>query len=257
MSFNVLPVRVAGYGRAAGAAPVLPNPEIASASDGRAGTCGALSIETLLAAYSKGLFPRRVAGCTEWCAPANRMVLFIENYHLGSRLAAKLTRPGYRVTFDRAFEEVVQACTVHRPRQGRREWLDNEVASAFVAAFEAGIAHSVEVWDADGDLVGGAYGLAAGKVFFTEAQFSSLPDAGKLAFATLNCHLQRAGYFANDAKYMTGALLRQGFTMVPRDAFNRFIEKASAIPAATGSWAGEEISVGGWRPKAHWLAGAA
>ncbi|ODA68226.1 leucyl/phenylalanyl-tRNA--protein transferase [Methyloligella halotolerans] len=73
-------------------------------------------------------------------------------------------------------------------------------------------------------------------MFFTEAQFSARPDAGRMALAALNCHLQARGYLANDAKHLSGALCQQGFCLVPRAAFNRFLEKACGGPAALGSW---------------------
>jgi leucyl/phenylalanyl-tRNA--protein transferase len=98
------------------------------------------------------------------------------------------------------------------------------------------VAHSVELRDFEGNLVGGAYGLAVGKVFFTEAQFSLRPDAGRMALAALNFHLQARGYLANDAKHLSGVLCQQGFCLVPRKAFNRFLEKACSGPAALGSW---------------------
>jgi Leu/Phe-tRNA-protein transferase len=72
------------------------------------------------------------------------------------------------------------------------------------------------LWDRAGNLAGGAYGLAVGRVFFTESQFSRQRDASKAGYATLNCHLQRWGYLLNDGKHLTDYLSQLGFTLIPR-----------------------------------------
>ncbi len=215
----------------------LPDPEAARAgAEGLAGLCRDLDVPTLLSAYAKGLYPRSSFGPQKWWAPEERMVLFLEQFQLGSRIARKLASGFYRVSFDESFSEVVEACARADDRQGRRRRIRGDLAKAFFEAHEAGVAHSVELRDFEGRLVGGAYGLAVGKVFFTEAQFSLRPDAGRMALAALNCHLQARGYLANDAKHLSGVLCQQGFCLVPRKAFNRFLEKACAGPAALGSW---------------------
>ncbi len=215
----------------------LPDPERArEGAAGLAGLCRDLDVSTLLSAYAKGLYPRSTFGPQKWWAPEERMVLFLEQFQLGSRIARKLASGFYRVGFDESFDEVVDACAEGDERQPKQRWIRGDLATAFRQAYTAGVAHSVELRDYEGNLVGGAYGLAVGKVFFTEAQFSLRPDAGRMALAALNCHLRARGYLANDAKHLSGVLCQQGFCLVPRKAFNRFLEKACAGPAALGSW---------------------
>ncbi|MFD0987018.1 leucyl/phenylalanyl-tRNA--protein transferase [Methyloligella solikamskensis] len=216
---------------------VLPDPNrINEGSEGLAGLCGDLDVSTLLSAYAKGFYPRSTFGPQKWWAPEERMVLFLEQFQLGSRIARKLAGGFYRIGFDESFGEVVEACARPNGRQGKRRWIRADLSAAFREAHDAGVAHSVEVRDFEGNLVGGAYGLAVGKVFFTEAQFSMRPDAGRMGLAALNCHLQARGFLANDAKHLSGTLCQQGFCLVPRGSFNRFLEKACAGPAALGSW---------------------
>ena len=47
-----------------------------------------------------------------------------------------------------------------------------------------GIAHSSELWY-ENRLVGGAYGICLGKMFFGESMFARIPDASKIALAYL------------------------------------------------------------------------
>lgn len=237
----------------------LPDPEAAlSEPDGLAGLCSDLSVPTLLQAYGSGLYPQACFGPQKWWAPQERMVLFIENFRLGSRVVGQLHAGRYRVSFDSAFEAVVAACATPRLRQEDRGWIRRDLKRAFANAFRAGVAHSVEVWDESDRLVAGAYGLAVGKVFFTEAHFADRPDAGKIGLATLNCHLQRWGYLANDAKRPTGALCQQGFSLISRSTFNAFLAKACAVPSAVGHWrADEAVRVAAWQPQRMALGGAA
>jgi leucyl/phenylalanyl-tRNA---protein transferase len=65
---------------------------------------------------------------------------------------------------------------------------------------DAGHAHSFEVWDETGELVGGGYGVAVGRVFITESLFSRSPSASKMAMQSMNFHLHRWGYLMNDVK---------------------------------------------------------
>ena len=99
---------------------------------------------------------------------------------------------------------------------------------------DLGHAHSFEVWNANGELVGGGYGLAVGRVFFTESQFSRERDTSKLGFATLNHHLEKWGFAANDGKDETPALAEVGFELMPRAAFEALLAKNAHINAQTG-----------------------
>ena len=82
----------------------------------------------------------------------------------------------FRVTFDQDFAAVVQACAA--AGAGR---MDEALIASFVAAFDAGLAHSVEIWDRSGVLAGGIFGLAIGKVFFTEGHFARAREPPKSA----------------------------------------------------------------------------
>jgi leucyl/phenylalanyl-tRNA--protein transferase len=230
----------------------LPEPEGAlRRPDGLAGVAGELSVPLLQAAYAKGLYPQARIGPQKWWAPCQRMVLFIEDFHIEKSLRRRLQQHEFSVTFDEDFEAVIRACAAPRPGRPHVTWIRRDIIEVFTRAFHAGLAHSVEVWDEKAELVGGAYGLAIGRVFFTESQFARKRDASKVGFATLNCHLQRWGYVLNDGKLLTGHLSQMGFTLLPRVAFNALLAKACAEPGREGRWRVDPmLDVARWDPKA-------
>jgi leucyl/phenylalanyl-tRNA--protein transferase len=219
--------------------------------DGLVGICRDMSAETLMNGYRAGLFPFSHIGPQKWWAPSVRMALRLANFHMEKNLRRRLRNKHFTVTFDRAFDEVIHGCAEPRPGRPRLTWISQEVIDAYIALHEAGHAHSVEVWDADGNLAGGVYGVAVGQIFFTESQFTRKRDASKVGFATLNCHLQKWGFVLNDGKWHTGYLAQLGFELMPRRQFNSLMARHCRREGKAGPWAVDEtLDVGNWDPKA-------
>jgi len=105
--------------------------------------------------------------------------------HMSRHVRRLLWQGTYTVTMDKAFASVMEACA--RPRGGKAPltWITPQIMRAYWQAYKAGYAHSVEVWDDDGTLVAGAYGLAIGKMYFGESQFCTVRDTSKLANVAL------------------------------------------------------------------------
>jgi len=231
-----------------------------SEPDGLAGICPDLDVDTLMSGYRNGFYQVSHAGPHKWWAPRNRMVLFLDQLRLEKNLKRKLRQGKYRITFDTAFDQVVGHCAGHRRgRNIQLTWILPEVASAFQRLHEDGHAHSVEVWDEDGKLAGGLFGVGFGHVFATESQFSHQRDASKIAFAVLNRHLQHWGYVVNDVHRWSAHLAKFGCEEIPRFAFTEIATRygtgdqwwASWEPIdslTTGSW--DPASGGGWTRQA-------
>ena len=200
----------------------------------------------LRAAYAKGLCPTSERGQQAWSAPGTRMVLFIENFHIEPAVRRRLARKDFRVTFDQDFAAVVGACAA--ASAGR---MDEALIASFAAAFDAGFAHSVEIWARSGALAGGIFGFAIGRVFFTEGCFARARDASKVGFVALNCHLQRWGYLMNDGKHLSGRLCQLGFLPVQRAAFDALLAMACTGTGQEGRWAVDQtLSLAAWNPRA-------
>jgi leucyl/phenylalanyl-tRNA--protein transferase len=163
----------------------------------------------------------------------------------------RLMRHGlYTVTFDRDFEGVIKACAGKRDGRWHLTWITPRIMRAYAALYDAGLAHSFEVWNRDGDLIGGGYGVALGRVFFTESQFSREDNTSKLGFSVLNWHLARWGYALNDGKWATPTILDMGFRLIPRQEFLRLLGKEAGAGGRAGRWAveaGPEV-VADWHP---------
>lgn len=231
----------------------LPDPAAARAHpNGLAGVCSDLEPSTLVAAYASGLFPFAHVEPVKWWAPAGRMVLFIEDFEMEKNLRRRLRNGHFRVTFDQDFDAVIRGCAEARPgHRLRLTWVTPKIMAAYGALHEAGHAHSVEVWNKDGSLAGGCYGVAIGRVFFTESQFVRTRDASKVGFATLNRHLQHWGYVLNDGKMPTKHLAHLGFRLIPRAEFNAILARQCTEPGHDGRWqVDQDLDVGDWDPRA-------
>jgi leucyl/phenylalanyl-tRNA---protein transferase len=236
-------VSVLSFVRSVGAAGSYPRLHW---PDGLAEPCTDLSVAGLRSAYAKGLYPSCETCRQTWQAPGMRMVLFIENFHIEPAVRRRLGRKDFRVTFDQDFTAVVHACAA--TRAGR---MDEGIIDSFVAAFDAGLAHSVEIWDRSGALAGGIFGLAIGSVFFTEGHFARARDASKVGFVALNCHLQRWNYLLNDGKHLSGRLCELGFLPVQRATFNALLAMACTRTGQKGRWAVDQtLNLAAWNPRA-------
>ena len=192
--------------------------------DGLLAVGGDLQPERLLYAYRNGIFPWY--GPDQpilWWSPDPRLVLYPEQLHVSRSLAKTLRQQRFSVTFDQAFEQVIQACAAPRPGQAGT-WITPEMQAAYVDMHRLGHAHSVECWQQD-RLVGGLYGLAMGRVFFGESMFSHMTDASKVGFVTLVRQLESWDYRLIDCQVYTGHLERLGARMIPRREFTRLLEK--------------------------------
>jgi len=236
-------------------------PTSADALDAPDGLCGLardLDPETLVEGYARGMYPFGHVGPLKWWATRQRMVLFFPEAHLAKRLRRQIRNDGYRVTFDQAFPDVMRACA--RPRTGRAPltWITPRMMRAFQAAHEAGHAHSFEVWNAAGELVGGGYGIAFGRLFSTESQFSHEPNTSKIGFAALNYHLDRWGFVCNDGKDWSATIDGMGFRLIDRDAYDALCDEHGRKLTYVGRWSVEadldEISK--WQPGAAMPAAA-
>jgi leucyl/phenylalanyl-tRNA--protein transferase len=180
------------------------------------------------------------------------MVLFFDEHHIAKRLRRDMRKSPYRVTFDGAFEEVIHACAGRRSyNRHALTWITPQIMRLYTDLFDQGHAHSFEVWNADGELVGGGYGLATGRVFFTESQFSLEPNTSKMGFAVLNYHLAKWGYVLNDGKDWTPTIDAMGFRLIPRAEFEAILRENASSGGRNGKWAIEAdlAEVAGWEPK--------
>lgn len=190
----------------------------------------------LLNAYSRGIFPWPHQGFPLlWFCPDPRFVLVPAEAHVGRSLRKVMRRGVFEVRADTVFREVMRGCA-RKKRPGQRgTWINRDMIRGFTALHEQGFAHSIETWQ-DGRLVGGLYGLSLGAVFYGESMFAEVPDASKVAFATLLGNLIRWDFQLLDCQSYTDHLASFGAEEWPRDEFLAALEDALQAPTRMGPW---------------------
>jgi leucyl/phenylalanyl-tRNA--protein transferase len=229
----------------------LPDPERAlNNPPGLAGLVHEFTLPALLAGYRRGLYPLAHMAPMKWWSPPRRSVLFFEETHLAKRLRRQMRQGRYTVTLDQDFDGVIAACA-HRQSRLNLTWITPKVMRIYAELFDAGHAHSFEVWNEKGELAGGGYGLAIGGTFVTESQFSREPNTSKIGFAVLNWHLARWGFAFNDGKVMTPTCHDMGFREIPRREFLARLADAGRSPVESGPWqaAADVTTIADWQPR--------
>lgn len=228
----------------------MPFPDVSQALkdvDGAPGLLAAggdLSPMRLLDAYRHGIFPWFSDGQPIlWWSTDPRMVLFTERFAVSHSLKKTLkkvqqsmsTDGRWQIRFDAAFEEVMRACAVPR-KDGAGTWISEEIIQSYSELHRQGHAHSAELW-LDGYLVGGAYGVCIGKMFYGESMFARVPDGSKIALAYLTHFLRKNGVTLIDCQQETAHLASLGAVPIPRREFIEHIYEAVRQP-----------QIDAWRP---------
>ncbi|MDM7922997.1 MAG: leucyl/phenylalanyl-tRNA--protein transferase [Pyrinomonadaceae bacterium] len=179
-----------------------------------------LTVENLREAYRNGIFPWFMKSIPlPWYCPAKRAILDFSRLHVPRSLAKEQRRSKLTFTVDRAFTEVMKACSQSfRPGQDGT-WITDEFIEVYSALHREGMAHSVEAWSPAGELVGGLYGVDSGGVFCGESMFFIEPNASKLALLFLIGRMKERGATWMDIQVMTPHMRALGATEISRADF--------------------------------------
>lgn len=214
---------------------MFPHPGLAS-RNGLLAVGGDLSVERLLLAYSLGIFPWYNEGDPIlWWSPSPRLIIVPKSIHVPRSLIKSMKRQCFSVTFDRAFEDVINGCASSGDRAGEGTWLVPEMIEAYMRLHRLGYAHSVETWQ-DGLLAGGLYGVSLGRCFFGESMFFSLPDASKTALVTLAAFLASRQFSFIDCQQDTPHMRKMGGRTVSRRHFMQMLREAMDTETLMGNW---------------------
>jgi len=190
--------------------------------DGLLAIGGDLSVERLIKAYRKGIFPWFDGDIPLWWCPDPRFVLFPDELKISKSMKALLKRKAFSFTINKAFNEVIKACK-EKERAGQDgTWINKSVEDAYNELHEMGYAHSAEVW-LNGELAGGLYGVRMGNLFFGESMFSHVSNASKYAFIKYVEQLKSEGVELIDCQVYTEHLESLGARMIPRQKFLEFL----------------------------------
>ncbi|MEY3320954.1 MAG: hypothetical protein RLZZ417_537 [Bacteroidota bacterium] len=213
----------------------FPNVE-ESTEEGIVAVGGDLSVERLILAYSKGIFPWYSDDSPIlWWSPDPRFVLFPSQLKVAKSMRPLFNKNRFRVTFDQNFEEVIKNCQKIDREDQPGTWITPDMLAAYIKLHERGYAHSVEVW-LEKDLVGGLYGISLGKVFYGESMFAKVSNASKFGFITLVNKLKKKGFLIIDCQQETKHLESLGATSIPRKDFIDILNNNEIEETYIGSW---------------------
>ncbi len=176
--------------------------------------------DLLMRAYGMGVFPmseNRDDPDIFWVDPIRRGIFPLDSFHISRSLAKRIRRGGYTVSLNADFEGVLDGCA-----DRDETWINAQIRALYMALYDRGEAHSLEVWDRD-SLIGGVYGVTLGGAFFGESMFSRKTDASKIALAYLIEHLRRCGFTLFDTQFVTDHLISLGAIEIPRADYHKML----------------------------------
>ncbi len=188
---------------------------------------GDLCTETLIHAYSSGIFPWPLNDdFLAWFAPPKRAVLFLDKFHPSSSLLRLIKKKVFEIRTNTNFEKVIQHCSLSMNRKGQKgTWITDEMIEAYCVLHKEGYAHSIECYFGD-KLSGGIYGVSIGKMFAGESMFYIEPNASKIALYYLVQILKEQGVTLLDCQVMTPHSKKFGAVDISREEFNKYLRKS-------------------------------
>lgn len=189
--------------------------------------------DELIACYRRGVFPMaesREAAQLFLVDPDWRGVLPLERFHVPRRLARTVRGDRFRVSVNDDFAATIAGCAEQRDSRDET-WINPAIQNLYQELHRRGQAHSVEVRDETGDLIGGLYGVSLAGAFFGESMFSRARDVSKIALVHLAARLKIGGFRLLDAQFWTAHLAQFGVEQIPRAQFRMRLERALAIEA--------------------------
>jgi len=183
-----------------------------------------LEPSTLVAAYRSGMFPMGLHArdaTMGWWSPDPRGILPLDRLRVTRSMRQSARK--YDVRVDTSFTDVVRGCGNPTRPNG---WITPQILEAYVRLHELGWAHSVEVFNREGRLVGGLYGVRINGLFAGESMFHVERDASKVALMGLVQLMRASGMTLLDVQWQTDFLATLGAIAVNRRDYLRLLAKA-------------------------------
>lgn len=200
-----------------------------------------LSPNLILNAYARGIFPMSEARDDEglfWVDPEKRGVIPLNGFRISRSLRKTILREPYDIRIDTDFAGTIEGCA-----DRDETWINDHIFAIYLDLFDAGHAHSLEVWDGN-ELVGGVYGVALHGAFFGESMFSRRRDASKIALAYLVSRLRAGGFTLFDTQFLTDHLASLGGVEITRAAYH---QRLRAALQAEASFLRQPLTVSGYQ----------
>ena len=149
-------------------------------------------------------------------------LLFPDQLKISKSMRTVLRKKQFEVTFNKAFDQVVEACAKVKRFGQNGTWITPGLMEVYSTLHTQGHAHSLEVWE-EGSLVGGLYGIDLGTLFCGESMFSKSSNASKVALIFLVKELKKNKYELIDCQVPTQHLASMGAEPISRTEFLTFL----------------------------------
>ena len=207
---------------------------------------GDLSPARLVAAYQQGIFPWFSDDePIMWWSPDPRAIINLSDLRVNRTLRKAIRKSPYTITLNIDFEQVIQLCA-DAPFRDDATWIVNDMQEAYLTLHNLGHAHSIEVWQQNGDekiLVGGLYGVAINGFFSGESMFYKASNASKFALLALAKLLAEINVNFIDCQLLNPFLSDMGAIEISRTNFVNQKEAAINKVVPENFWHPRELLI--------------
>lgn len=194
-------------------------------------------IPLLIFAYKYGYFPwYEINEEAAFFYPRKRYLIKPDEIKVPKSMNSFFNQRKFHITLDCCFSEVMTHC-MEVPRSNQDgTWITDNFINSYYILHKLGIAHSVEVWDQEGNLAGGLYGVSMGKIFHGESMFSLQSNASRFGLIALAKILTNQSFNYIDCQVENPYLKSFGGHSVKDKIFFDIMKKNLFEPSLTGSW---------------------
>ncbi|MEX2464125.1 MAG: leucyl/phenylalanyl-tRNA--protein transferase [Balneolaceae bacterium] len=164
--------------------------------------------ETLLKGYSRGIFPMSESRDDEdvgWFSARMRGIIPLDQFKVSGNVSRIIRQNRFHCRVNSCFREVIENCA-----DRDSTWISELIINSFEVLHLSGNAHSVEIFNQEGRLAGGLYGVTLGAAFFGESMFRVENEADKVALWYCHNILSRRGFELWDTQFYTKHLAQFG-----------------------------------------------
>lgn len=188
---------------------------------------GDLSVQSLLLAYRKGIFPWPVnEQYLTWFAPEKRAVLFLDDFRVSKSTKRYYKQGKFDFKINNDFLKTIEHCaSLSLRKKDTGTWITDEIIEGYYGFYKKGYAYSVEAYNKE-KLVGGFYGVTLNGFISAESMFHIESNASKLALYYFIEKLKEEKVKWIDFQAINSFTESVGAKEIDRDDFMKLLEKA-------------------------------